>query len=311
MLKYTFIVALVLLFAVSFSFAGEIQNNSFSLSPNPSLSKVKAIPLGSRYDDSLYFGTLVGYNSIGLTSAGTWEGAIRMTPAELGAYAGWYIIAAKFYHYDATPLNNVIKIYDNGSSTQPGGVLTSEAYTSNVPEWVYVVFTDSVLISGSGDLWASVEIYQSGGGVFPFGVDAGPAVDGKGDWVMLSGSWSELQTYGLDYNWQLCVFINAPVGINEDENSKTSTYNTKIAPNPMNVTGTISYSVPRKTDVAINIYDISGRLVKNLFNDNVNAGSHTILWDRKDAKGAIVPQGVYLYNFVTPDYSTTRTITVF
>ncbi len=190
------------------AFQSAMKSIPFALNPNPSLSKIKVIPLGSRYDDSLYFGTLVGYNSIGLTSAGTWEGAIRMTPAELGAYAGWEIVAIKFYHYDTTPLNNVIKIYDNGSSTQPGGVLTSEAYTSNVPEWVYVVFTDSVLISGSGDLWASVEIYQSGGGVFPFGVDAGPAVDGKGDWVMLSGSWSELQTYGLDYNWQLCVFVN-------------------------------------------------------------------------------------------------------
>jgi len=311
MLKYAFVFSLVLLFAVTAGFAGDIQNNSFSLSPNPSLSKVTELPLGTRYDDSLYFGTLVGYNSIGLTSAGTWEGAIRMTPTELGGYAGWYIIGAKFYHYDTSPLNNVIKIYDNGSAVQPGAMITSEPYTSNVAEWVYVVFTDSVLISGSGDLWASVEIYQAGSGVFPFGVDAGPAVDGKGDWVMLSGAWSELQTYGLDYNWQLCVFINAPVGISKDDNAKISAYDIQVFPNPMRRTGTISYSVPRKTDVAINIYDISGRLVNNLVNSNVSAGSHTVLWDKKDVNGAVVPQGVYFYNFITPGYSTTGTITVF
>jgi len=219
--KLLFLCLIVMFLSVSFISAADQNSNAkeptfqsaikavpFALSPNSSLSRIRVIPLGSRYDDSLYFGTLVGYNSIGLTSAGTWEGAIRMTPTELGAYAGWNIVAVKFYHYDTSPLNNVIKIYDNGSAVQPGAMITSEPYTSNVAEWVYVVLSSPVTISGSGDLWASVEIYQAGSGVYPFGVDAGPAVDGKGDWVMLSGAWSEIQTYGLDYNWQLCVFVN-------------------------------------------------------------------------------------------------------
>lgn len=45
-------------------------------------------------------------------------------------------------------------------------------------------------------------------------------------------------------------------------------YGVKIFPNPMSTNGTILYSVPSKTNVKINIYDIAGRLV----NGEVNAG---------------------------------------
>jgi len=37
-------------------------------------------------------------------------------------------------------------------------------------------------------------------------MDTGPAVDGKGDWGF-DGTWSELQIYGLDYNWAIGAIV--------------------------------------------------------------------------------------------------------
>ena len=70
------------------------------------------------------------------------------------------------------------------------------------------------------------------------------------------------------------------------------------------------YTIPTKTDVRISIYDIAGRLIRRLVDRKVNAGTHTVLWDRKNKNGIKVPQGIYFYNFVTQIFKKTGKITV-
>jgi hypothetical protein len=154
------------------------------------------------YDD----GTCV--NSIGLTSGGTFEGAIRLTPTELGPYNGWYLTEIKFFHgapgYDQPSHSGMIKIYGAQSATHPGTLITSEPYTTpEGADWFEVPLSSPVTIDATHDYWFSVQITHAAG-EYPLGVDAGPAVDGKGDWVSTGGSWIELQTIPLDYNW--CIY---------------------------------------------------------------------------------------------------------
>jgi len=105
--------------------------------------------------------------------------------------------------------------------------------------------------------------------------------------------------------------LDIPPAVEETKTPvKEFSYGVKIFPNPMSTNGTILYSVPSKTDVKINIYDIAGRLVRRLVNGEVNAGSYTAIWDRKDANGVEVTQGVFIYNFITPGYKSTGKITV-
>jgi hypothetical protein len=148
-----------------------------------------------------------GYNNdaIGLTSPGTWEGAMRLTPTELGPYDGWNLNEVNWYHYTAYANSHSgnIKIYGSGTATQPGSLLTSEPFTATGEGLKTITLSSPVTIDASGDLWVSVEIVQTIAPDYPFGVDAGPAVDGKGDWAYIGGSWMELQTVPLDYNWVL------------------------------------------------------------------------------------------------------------
>jgi hypothetical protein len=146
-------------------------------------------------------------NSIGLTSGGTFEGAIRLTPTELAAFDGWTLKSVKYTHgmlsgSGEPATDGYMKIYGPGTATAPGALLVSEPFHTDAGNFVYQYdFVNPVVIDGTQDLWFSIEVDNTPAGAYPLGCDAGPAIDGKSDWVALSGAWSELQIYGLDYSW--------------------------------------------------------------------------------------------------------------
>ncbi|MGQ9708735.1 MAG: FlgD immunoglobulin-like domain containing protein, partial [bacterium] len=66
-------------------------------------------------------------------------------------------------------------------------------------------------------------------------------------------------------------------------------------PNPFKSQTAISYSLPYRGNVSLQIFDLSGRLIRNLFNGEKSPGVHTVKWDGKDDKGSKVVQGIYFY----------------
>ena len=66
-------------------------------------------------------------------------------------------------------------------------------------------------------------------------------------------------------------------------------------PNPFNPSTIISYSIPENTDVALNIYDMRGRMIKSLVNQNQAAGRYLVEWNATDDYGSNVGAGVYIY----------------
>jgi ligand-binding sensor domain-containing protein len=70
-------------------------------------------------------------------------------------------------------------------------------------------------------------------------------------------------------------------------------------PNPFNPQTSIEYSLNQTQRVELIIYDLSGKLIRSLVNDQKSAGKHTIQWDGRDEKGKIVSSGVYLYTITT------------
>lgn len=66
-------------------------------------------------------------------------------------------------------------------------------------------------------------------------------------------------------------------------------------PNPFNPETTIQFDLPQKSRVSIKIYDVTGRLVKQLVNRDYPAGPHKISWDGKDEASQMVSSGNYFY----------------
>jgi hypothetical protein len=77
-------------------------------------------------------------------------------------------------------------------------------------------------------------------------------------------------------------------------------------PNPFNPQTLIRYSVPVPTHVRVTIYNILGRRVRTLVDENRTAGTHSARWDGTNAQGHRVATGVYFYRIQAGDYTETR-----
>jgi hypothetical protein len=82
-------------------------------------------------------------------------------------------------------------------------------------------------------------------------------------------------------------------------------------PNPFNPSTTLRYDVPSKAKVTIQVFDLAGRLVKTLVDEEKSAGSYQISWDGKDELGRAVASGVYFARMKAAGYlHTTKMILV-
>ena len=65
-------------------------------------------------------------------------------------------------------------------------------------------------------------------------------------------------------------------------------------PNPFNPSTIIAFNLPAFGVAKLSVYNITGQKVRDLVNGPLSAGSHSIVWDGRDASGQLVSSGVYL-----------------
>lgn len=82
-------------------------------------------------------------------------------------------------------------------------------------------------------------------------------------------------------------------------------------PNPFNPSTTIGFELPLDKRVSVKVYDITGRLIKTLVNNELMPqGVHQVTWDGTSAAGASVASGTYLYALEYGNFRQTRTMTL-
>jgi len=72
-------------------------------------------------------------------------------------------------------------------------------------------------------------------------------------------------------------------------------------PNPFNPSTTIEFECRQKSHVILAIYDILGRKIRTLVNQEHVAGTYTVNWDGIDEQGECVPGGIYIARLVSGD----------
>ncbi|TMQ72728.1 MAG: T9SS type A sorting domain-containing protein [Candidatus Eisenbacteria bacterium] len=77
-------------------------------------------------------------------------------------------------------------------------------------------------------------------------------------------------------------------------------------PNPASASVAIRFAVPATGRVSLGIYDLSGRRVRALVDQLLEAGSHQAIWDGRDGTGALAPAGVYWYRLATAGRTVSR-----
>jgi len=73
-------------------------------------------------------------------------------------------------------------------------------------------------------------------------------------------------------------------------------------PNPFNPTTKITFFIPHRSHIVLNVYNVLGQEVKTLINSDLNAGVHNVVWEADNYSS-----GVYFYNIT--DESINKTIT--
>jgi YVTN family beta-propeller protein len=77
-------------------------------------------------------------------------------------------------------------------------------------------------------------------------------------------------------------------------------------PNPFNPTTRIRFDIPRPTRAQLVVYDVAGREVATLVDEEKTPGSYTVVWQGQDGRGRTVASGVYFYRLVAGDFEMTR-----
>ena len=96
------------------------------------------------------------------------------------------------------------------------------------------------------------------------------------------------------------LFYDQSTTIDEDD-SFTEQYCYELHqnyPNPFNAQTTISYYLPHDALVSLIVFDITGRIVRNIISDKFQEmGNYSFIWDGKDNSGKEVSTAIYFYQF--------------
>jgi hypothetical protein len=76
-------------------------------------------------------------------------------------------------------------------------------------------------------------------------------------------------------------------------------------PNPFNPTTVIKYSIPQNSAVKMTIYDMTGRAVKTLVNQNMSPGNYEVSFDASN-----IASGIYFYKLEAGSFVSTKKMTL-
>lgn len=149
-------------------------------------------------------------DGFGTGGAFTYTGVVRYSATDLENYSGGNLEKIKFYpRVDAAEYT--LKVWTNGSydgsTFVPGMEVTSQVIDDFTAfSWTTVELDNSITLSSSEELWIGIEVVTPNG--YPLGVDAGPAVIGKGDLIYFNNSWNLISNFNISKNFLIKAYIS-------------------------------------------------------------------------------------------------------
>ena len=202
-------------------------------------------------------------------------------------------IGGDFLIQDTTP-PTVAVVAPNGGEAFSGGD------NLNI-EWSAI---DACSPMDSTTIWIS---YDGGGawdlvGTFPPGdsttVFALPSVDS--DSCLVRADAADSVGNGADDQSDGYFSISTTVGVG-DLVGGDKVVLLQNAPNPFHRATNIRFYLPQAGRVSLDIYDLNGRLVRQVENGIRPAGEHDLTWDGANSRGLQAPAGIYFYVLRTPE----------
>lgn len=109
-------------------------------------------------------------------------------------------------------------------------------------------------------------------------------------------------TYGFSYDINIATDIEeSNNNILPDDFSLEQNY-----PNPFNPLTTIEFSVPYKSEVSIDIFNILGQKVLTPVNCELSPGDYTVTWNGTDSENNQLSSGIYIYQLKAGNFIQTK-----
>ena len=208
----------------------------------------------------------------------------------------------------------------------PGTTLNDTPYVTDPDEgpntlYNFPVLTSAVNLGGGswqlsgyahpGDL---VEIYEADGDLSGYGegmtyktsVTASPSggfvavVSGNLPFTALAIGPTTGNTSEFSLN------ITSPTGVSMDA-ANAGNISFRIIKNPVRNTALFQLKLSKQSKVSLKVYDVTGKLVRDLVETVLPMGTHEIKWDNTNRRGIRIPSGVYFVSVkVNNDYSLTK-----
>ena len=81
-------------------------------------------------------------------------------------------------------------------------------------------------------------------------------------------------------------------------------------PNPFRQSTQVRFVIPEPGPTRARVYDVRGRLVRDLEDSYRQAGEHSMIWDGRIDRGLLEPPGVYFLNLESGSFRDTRRLTL-
>ena len=173
-------------------------------------------------------------------------------------------------------------------------VLTGRAYSDSLGEFdTFLLKTDSL----GHEIWSTTYIGS--------GVDWSHCVEATSDGGYIIAGW--VSTYTNSYDVWLIKTAPDTLAVQENQVSHQPS-NLKISPNPFRRNVNIEFNTSKGVDLTkLTVYDVEGRLVRELHHDAPTANGHTqITWNSCDNSGKQLPAGVYFVHLKQEKFSDAR-----
>jgi len=94
-------------------------------------------------------------------------------------------------------------------------------------------------------------------------------------------------------------YTGIPTALDENELSPDNFFLGQNYPNPFNSATTITYQLLKASHIILKIYNIFGKEIKTIENENKQSGIYSVKWDGTNNSGIRVSSGIYFYKLET------------
>jgi len=127
------------------------------------------------------------------------------------------------------------------------------------------------------------------------------------DWDWLFTPQTGAVTFAGPFCWSITGLTPTDITeLDNDNNLPTEFGLGQNYPNPFNPTTTFEFSLPVKSNVEIQVFNVLGQKVTTLANQEYPAGVYQVTWDGTNDAGQQIASGIYFYSMKAGSYSETR-----